>query len=193
MPEHNLHTETDCWTAIKNDDPQGLGHLYDAYVDKLFISAMLITNDRELAKDAIQEVFIEIWNYRKSLGDIRNSQAYLTKVLRRILFKKQRFNQHIHFAIDTGAMIATEQNAEELIMSSDTEREKQGRLRVAIAELSKRQKEIIELRFYHGLSYDQIAIKMGMNYQSVNNLAFRTYRRLRVAMTPLILAVCFFF
>lgn len=193
MPEHNIQTETECWTGLKNDDPQGLGHLYDVYVDKLFVSAMLITNDRGHAKDAIQEVFIEIWTYRKSLGDIRNSQAYLTKVLRRILFKKQRFNQQFHFAVDTETIISPEQNAEELIITSEIEREKDGRLRVAIAELTKRQKEIIELRFYHGLSYDQIAIKMGMNYQSVNNLAFRTYRRLRVAMSPLILAVCYFF
>jgi DNA-directed RNA polymerase specialized sigma24 family protein len=48
----------------------------------------------------------------------------------------------------------------------------------------------LELRFYHGLSYYQIAEKLGMNYQSVNNLAFRTFRRLRSAMSPLTVFIC---
>src|SRR5689334_18913934 len=88
-------TESDWWNSLKNDDPQALGHLYDAYVDKLFISAMYITTDRELAKDAIQEVFIEIWHYRKTLSHITNSKAYLTKVLGRILFKKLHQAQYL--------------------------------------------------------------------------------------------------
>ena len=44
----------DWWNDLKNDDPQALGYLYDAYVDKLFLSAMYITTDRELEKDAIK-------------------------------------------------------------------------------------------------------------------------------------------
>src|SRR6476469_7501560 len=99
MPRFSSKPEIEWWNDLKNDNPQGLGHLYDAYVDKLFISAMHITTDRELAKDAIQEVFIEIWNYRKSLGEISNSRAYLTKVLGRILFKKLR-KSHLYVVDD---------------------------------------------------------------------------------------------
>ncbi len=187
MPRPSSKPDFDWWNNLKNDDPQALGHLYDAYVDKLFISAMYITTDRELAKDTIQEVFIEIWNYRKSLGDITNSRAYLTKILGRILFKKLR-KAHLYIVDEIAETISTDPNAEERIISSDDESENHHRLNAAISGLSKRQKQILELSFYQSLTYEQIAKKLNLNYQSVNNLAFRTFRRLREAMTPVIIA-----
>ena len=78
----------DCWARLKEGDPSALGELYDCYVDKLFLAASAITNDRELVKDSLQEVFIEIWHYREAIGPIQYPQAYLTKVLRSILAKK---------------------------------------------------------------------------------------------------------
>lgn len=189
MPDQNTHTETKCWTCIKNDDPRGLGQLYDAYVDKLFISAMIFSSDRELSKDAIQDVFIQVWNYRKTIGDITNTQAYLTRILRRILVKKIKNNQSTVYLEDAASVLTSTQNTVERIIYSETKTEEMSRLRHAVASLTKRQREIIELRFFQGLTYDQIANRMGMNYQSVNNLAFRTFRRLREAMSPVILLI----
>jgi RNA polymerase sigma factor (sigma-70 family) len=180
-------TDSDWWNDLKNDDPQALGHIYDAYVDKLFISAMYITTDRELAKDAIQEVFLEIWHYRKTLSNITDTKAYLTKVLGRILFKKLR-KAHLFIVDEPSETVSPDQNIEERIISSDNEMENYRRLKVAISKLSKRQKQILELSFYESLTYEQIANKLRLNYQSVNNLAFRTFRRLREAMTPVIIA-----
>jgi RNA polymerase sigma factor (sigma-70 family) len=177
----------DWWNDLKNDDPQALGYLYDAYVDKLFLSAMYITTDRELAKDAIQEVFIEIWKYRKGLGQITNSRAYLTKVLGSILFKKLR-KPHLIAVDEISETVSNDLNVEERIISLDNDLENHHRLNAAISKLSKRQKLILELSFYQSLTYEQIAVKLNLNYQSVNNLAFRTFRRLREAMTPVIIA-----
>lgn len=186
MVEETSHTDADCWAGLKNDDPQALGHLYDAYVDKLFLAAMRLTDDRELAKDALQEVFIEVWTYRKSINEIRNTNAYLTKILRNILFRKFKVNTHLSLVMAPPTLPSPDQNAEELIISSDTDKEKQTRLQNAVSVLTKRQKQILELRFYEGMSYEQIAKKLGMNYQSVNNLAFRTFRRLRNVISTLI-------
>ncbi len=59
-----------------------------------------------------------------------------------------------------------------------------------MSNLTSRQILILKLRFYEGLSYEQIADKLSMNYQSVNNLAFRTIMRLRQNMYSLILLAC---
>lgn len=187
MPRLSSKLDSDWWNNLKNDDPQALGYLYDAYVDKLFLSAMYITTDRELSKDAIQEVFIEIWKYRKSLGQITNSRAYLTKVLGSILFKKLR-KPRLITVDEISETVSNDINVEERIISLDNDLENHHRLNAAISKLSKRQKLILELSFYQSLTYEQIAAKLDLNYQSVNNLAFRTFRRLREAMTPVIIA-----
>jgi RNA polymerase sigma factor (sigma-70 family) len=189
MPAQIPHNQNDCWNRLKAGDPDALGYLYDTYADKLFISALRMTEDRELAKDSLQEVFIEIWNYRKTLGVIEHSQSYLLKVLRSILLKKLRKETYLSHVLTTDELLSTEKNREEMIISSDTETEDKNRLKRAFSILTKRQKLILELRYYHGLTYDQIAEKLGMNYQSVNNLAFRTIRRLRTSMSLLLIFI----
>jgi len=167
------------WNRLKKSDVQSLGYFYDKYVDRLFIAAMRITDNRELAKDTIQEVFIELWNYRKTLGDIIHSYSYLIKVMRSILFKKLKKENRISRSPLDESFAFSEQSIEDIIISADIDKEKKSRLHRALSNLTSRQKLVLEMRFYQGLSYDQIADKLSMNYQSVNNLAFRTILRLR--------------
>jgi RNA polymerase sigma-70 factor (ECF subfamily) len=163
-----------------------LGFLYDKYIDKLFVAAMLTTKDRELAKDSVQEVFIELWNYRHTLADIQYSQSYLTKVLRSILFKKlKKENPAYHFQLQD-AFISPEETIENIIISRDTGNEKKNSLEKALSQLSTRQKQLLQLHFEEGLSYEQIVVKLKINYQSVNNLAFRTILRLRNLISGII-------
>ena len=143
------------------------------------MAAMRITDNRELAKDTIQEVFIELWNYRKTLGDIIHSYSYLIKVMRSILFKKLKKENRISRSPLDESFAFSEQSIEDIIISADIDKEKKSRLHRALSNLTSRQKLVLEMRFYQGLSYDQIADKLSMNYQSVNNLAFRTILRLR--------------
>ena len=167
------------WNRLKRSDVQALGYFYDKYVDRLFMAAMRITDNRELAKDTIQEVFIELWNYRNTLGDIIHSYSYLIKVMRSILFKKLKKENRISRSPLAESFAFSEQSIEDIIISADIDKEKKSRLHRALSNLTSRQKLVLEMRFYQGLSYDQIADKLSMNYQSVNNLAFRTILRLR--------------
>ncbi len=178
------------WARLKKDDPQALGFLYDKYVDKLFLSALRTTSNRELAKDAVQEVFIELWNYRHTITDIQYSQSYLAKVLRGILLKKlKKENEAYHYELEE-SFVSPEESIENIIISSDTDREKKYRLKEALSNLSNRQKQLLELHFKDGLSYEQIAEKLSINYQSVNNLAFRTILRLRSLMYCVLFCIC---
>jgi RNA polymerase sigma factor (sigma-70 family) len=175
----------DCWDCLKKGDPAALGELYDAYVDRLFLVASGFTDQRELAKDALQEVFVELWHYRETLGDIQYPLAYLTKVLRSILIKKLKKEAPIrHYSVEE-IPLHQETSHEDNLMTADADHEITLRLNQAMAQLTTRQKLILRLHYYEGLSYEQIAEKLSMNYQSVNNLAFRTIRHLRSIMCML--------
>ena len=179
MIEKVPYTDTVYWNRLKKGDPQALGYFYDKYVDRLFVAAMRITDKRELAKDALQEVFIELWNYRNTLSDIIHSYSYLVKVMRNILIKKLKKESLTSYSLTEESLVGSEQSMEDIIVSSDTDKEKRTELHRALSNLTSRQKLVLEMRFYQGLSYEQIADKLSMNYQSVNNLAFRTILRLR--------------
>ncbi len=180
MPIQNI--DSIYWNRLKQGDSGALGILYDKYIDKLFLTALRTTDNRELAKDAVQEVFIDIWNYRDTLCDILYSESYLTKVLKNILLKKIKKENVAHSYQLQASLISPEQDIESLIISRDTAIEKSAKLTDAIAKLSARQKQVLELHFDEGLSYEQISKKLHINYQSVNNLFFRSILRLRNLM-----------
>lgn len=170
------------WNDLKNGDPAALGFLYDKYVDKLFATAYRLTKNRELARDAVQEVFLEIWQYRHSITEVQYSQSYLSKVLLSLALKKiKKEKLAVHKELED-SLVAPEPNIENLLVSRDLEQEKKTRLANAIAKLTDRQKQVLQLHYTDGLSYEQIAEKLSINYQSVNNLAFRTISQLRNLM-----------
>ncbi|MNY62107.1 RNA polymerase sigma factor [compost metagenome] len=58
-------------------------------------------------------------------------------------------------------------------------------MRHAVASLSDRQKEVINLRFYHGMSLDEISELMGLSKQGVSNLLYKAYAVLRTRLGEL--------
>lgn len=178
------------WGRLKNGDAQALGFLYDKYVDKLFAVAMQTIENRELAKDAVQEVFVELWNYRLSISEIQYSQSYLVKVLRSILYKKIKKENRLHHFPLEDTFISPEENIETRLISTDADQEQKRSLKHALTKLSLRQKQVLHLHYDEGLSYEQIAQKLNIRYQSVNNLAFRSILRLRDLMFACCIVFC---
>ena len=191
MTEHIQNEDAAYWRRLKSNDPEALGYLYDKYVDKLFMSAMRTCNgDRELAKDSVQEVFIVIWNYRHSIADAQYPEKYLSKVLRSIVIKKLKKEKALTHAPLEESFVSPDQDIESLWVSRDSKNEKSNRLQQALDKLSQRQKQVLDLHFNRGMSYEQIAEMLSINYQSVNNLAFRSILRLRSLMVSLLLCFC---
>ena len=179
MTENTSNSDQVYWKLLKDGDASALGYLYDRYVDRLFICALRITRNRELAKDAIQEIFVQLWKYRASIGDITYPQSYLLKMLTRNLAKDLKKEKYINVFTIEDTLISSDANVEDLMVSKDSSNEKKHLLQFALRKLTKRQKILLQLHFYDGLSYKEIAKKLRMNQQSVSNLAFRTIVRLR--------------
>ena len=183
--------DTECWSRLKRGDPQALGILYDHHAERLFAKALALCNDRELAKDALQEVFIEIWNYRATISEVRHTYFYLERVLKNHLFKKLKVRNLVTYFDSEDDVLDLEENREDILIGRETELDKKTRIQRAMAELTWRQRQVLQLRFYEGLSYKQIAVRLKMNYQSVINLTFRTMLRLRTLLSAWLLI--FFF
>jgi len=184
MSDCIFQNDAACWRQLKEGNSQALGYLYDLYVDKLFHTAIKMTDNRELAKDALQEVFIEIWHYRHSIGEVNHSYSYLAKVLKSIILKKVKTKIVINTMADSEQRVDEDLNVEQAIILTDMVTEQKSRLNKALSQLTTRQKQVIRLRFFEGFTYEQIAVKLSMNYQSVNNLAFRAMLNLRKQMHP---------
>ena len=168
----------DLWQQSKAGDSVAFCRLADKLYRTLFNYATSFTSDREYIKDAIQELLIHIWEKRQTIN-IQFVTIYFLKSLRNQLLQEFRRNKHPFLGIDEIDEITDYQTIETEIEENETYSESQRRVRLAINELPKRQKEAIFLKFYEGLENEQIADLMQVNRQSVANLLFKAITTLK--------------
>lgn len=76
-----------------------------------------------------------------------------------------------------------------MIIAQELNQEQAAQLKRAFDKLTAKQKEILYLRFYQGLDYEQIAEVLDMKYQSLRNAVSRAIKNLRGDMVIILLAL----
>lgn len=171
------------WNGVSASDEASFNSLMHRHYQPLFRYGVRIHADAELVRDAIQEVFISVWERRNRLPEIDSVRSYLLGSLRkRILFELrqsrwERLEEEAeHFHVDF--------SFDHVLISREEDMLTRHKIEGFLNSLPPRQKEIIHLRFYQNLSCEEIAEVMKMNRQSVYNLLHETLRRLRHQWGP---------
>lgn len=172
--------EQTLWKDMISGNKKSFEDLYKQYFQALINYGFRITKNENLIEDAVQELFISIWNNRTNLSEVNEVKFYLFRSLKnRILrqLEKDVFDksEDIDVYLDFLNSISEEQkkiDSEQFDANLDT-------LQRAIAHLPIRQQEVINLKYYHDFTLDEIAKLMDVNKQSVSNLLFRSYAILR--------------
>ncbi len=84
---------------------------------------------------------------------------------------------------------AAEWAVDEQIIAQELSEEQARQLKQAFSNLTGRQREALFLRYYQGLSYEEISDIMDVRYQSLRNLISTALKRLREHMIPLWLII----
>lgn len=171
------------WERFKKDDNKAFFSLYDQYFDALYIYGMHFSRDKELIKDCIHDLFLDLYKYRKHLTETDNIRFYLSRSLRRLIYKEQaqKFSvlsdEQILFQNDI-PVIAFEDN----IIASETKNEDYKLLSEVMKGLSDRQREGISLKFEQNLTYKEIAGILGISVESARTCIYRALKNLRQAI-----------
>ena len=126
--------------------------------------------DKEFVKDAVHDLFVEIWNRREYLGDIVSVKSYLLQSLRRNIIRESTRLKWFREADKINDDFDAEFNIESYLINREIETESLKKLKIQLEKLTKRQREAIYLRFTENLSYEEIANAMAINYRSAVNL-----------------------
>ena len=182
----NKLKEMELWRSFKNGDKEAFVLIYRYYFKTLTNYGSRFTSNPLLLEDAVQDLFVSLWRRRDQLGNLGHVESpkfYLLRSLRNQLIRNSRndvFDQaeDIDDFLDHLVSISSEQQTiDQEIVLDQTQK-----VRVAIANLSPRQQEAINLRFYHGMSLDQMAQIMGINKQVASNMLFKAYTVLRLTL-----------
>lgn len=192
-------SEAAVWEAFKQGSKAALDEMYQSSVRSLYAYGCKLTTDTALVEDCIQDMFVEIWEKRKSLGATTSYKFYLFKTLRRKIIHNLSSKKHGDFA-DHIIPIREESHEFQLVLDQ-THTQRKIIIQEAIDSLSIRQKEAIYLRFYDDLSFDEVAEVMNIDVKSVYKMIYKALDGLRNHMpskntlidTLLILLIPLFF
>lgn len=141
---------------------------YLSLAETLYRVAYFMLESETEAEDAVQEVFLKLWESRDSLDGIRSPKAYSITLLKNRCLDRIRRARHLSFPEEL-----PEQPLRHLQDDEMDEKMRLDKVLKAIKALPDRQREILLLRTIEGLSYEEIAQRTGMNYLTLRVLLSR--------------------
>ncbi|GGM94655.1 DNA-directed RNA polymerase sigma-70 factor [Dyadobacter beijingensis] len=181
------------WTEYQSGDMYALAHIMQGYYSDLFHWGVRLHGEREFVKDCIQDMFVNLWKMQQSAaangagpaGGVANVRSYLlvslkTRILRE-LSKKHVTHQSM---LSDEYSFSVEFSSDLRLIDEEHEIYQVRKLECVLNSLSERQKELIYLRFYQSLSFEQIAEVMNLSRQSVYNLLQKSLGSLRKHYQP---------
>ena len=185
MPNSLHSSDRELWQQLRNGDIHALGELFSRYHNKLYAYGMKLSSSEALVLDAIQEVFVQVWNLRLQLADACFISSYLFRSVRNEIYRQAGLKKRF-FTWEASAdkeAITISFSREDLVMQKEVSREMREFIVQALNKLAARQKEAIYLKFYFGLSNTEIADVMSLQDQSVRNTLYEAIKLLRQIIT----------
>lgn len=190
-PKTDLRTHSDdiaLWQSVSKGNDLAFSNLYQRFSNLLFNYGMHICYNRELVKDCIQELFTNIWNRRETLSEIDSVKHYLFKSFRNLLI--QHINRKRKLFVDlkeNDECLDFDLSFEDELVAKEYRQEAERKINHGLSKISKRQREILILKFFNDLSYVEIASIMSITPASAHNLISKALQCMRVVVKSLIL------
>jgi len=181
------------WQEYRAGDIYALAKLMQRYYADLFHWGMRLHADREFVKDCIQEVFVNLWKIQDTISSVENVRSYLLVVLKTRILRELSKTHGAHQAdLSDDYSFSVEFAADIRLIEEEHEVYQIRRLERVLNHLPQRQKELIYLRFYQNLSFEQIAEVMHLGRQSVYNLLQKSLNSLRKNWTICTVGLLFY-
>ncbi|WP_255462813.1 RNA polymerase sigma factor [Flavobacterium sp. GP15] len=187
--KNSNHLDDDIlWSNVKMGDEKAFSHLFEKHYAHLIRYGNSLSPLKDKVQDCVQEVFTDIWIYRESISESIVVKAYLLSSVRKRIARHQERDRFFGktTSIDTIEFLL-DFSIEHDLIADETTANKVFNLNKLLNELPSRQKEALYLRYHQGLSVDEIASTLDVNYQSANNLLYRAVLNLRKDWKDIIL------
>lgn len=172
-------TDMELYERVRQKDQAALEMLYDRYERILYAFVLQLTQDRDLAEEAMQEVFIKLWRgggiYDETKGKFRSWLFTMSRHVAIDLIRKRKPDLQLEESF--AEAIPSPSPSVEAEVEWQEER---SQIETAMAGLSAEQQQVVRLMYFQGLSQQKIADTCGIPLGTVKGrirLALKQLRR----------------
>ena len=163
---------------IRSGDREALGTLYDQYASMALAIALRVVTDRTAAEDVVHDAFVTVWTKIALFDPRRGSlRSWLLVVVRnRAIDRARAWRPTVEVGeADAQSLLASPPNP---TWAAAIARVSASDVRAAIGALPAEQREAIELAYFGGHTYREIAVITGVAQGTASG-------RLRLALAKL--------
>lgn len=156
---------------VQDGDVAAFRQLYDRYKTQLFLYCLRMVNDRDAAKDVLQDIFIRIHTRREQYKAGTNFPGWIHTIARNLCLNARRDAREHQSFDDSMPYASAEAGTGDVALRQ--------RLADEIARLPVLYREALVLREYEDLSYQEIADTLGATMATVKFRIFKAREMLR--------------
>ncbi len=190
--------EKELWKAFQNGSRDAFEEILRIFYRPMFDYGFRFQKDHDQLSDDIHDLFLSLWDRRAFLTPTANLKLYLFSALRNQIWRAKKrlsLTEELPDEEDESPFEETE-HAETTIIHREAISQQLSRIDFVMQKLTKRQQEILHLRFFENLSNAQIAEVLNISEPSVYNLLsislklFRSYWNTCFNVLLLLLLIC---
>ena len=148
--------------------------IYLPLTDGLYKVAFYIFESEQDAKDAVQDLYIKLWNSRDTLDNVHNPMGYAIRLLKNMCIDRIR-KESRHPREDLSEDLTAEDTAD----GPQAAKERAERLQRAVRNLPEGQRKVLEMRLLRGMDNEQISKETGMSNLAVRVMISRARKKIR--------------
>ena len=170
-------TDDELLILLQKGNERAFTAIYERYHKLLYVLAYKYLKDNETAKDAVQQIFLKLWESRSLFSIHINLRNYLYTMLKNHLLNEIRNN---YTALEKNYELAQETiEYENEILSKLEEKEMTEQLYRAIDSLPEQKKAVCLYKLKDSLSNQEIAEKMQISIPTVKTHYSQAIKLLR--------------
>lgn len=161
-------TDEDCFSVI-----------YEKCTDTLFSYGVSMGFQKEPCKDAIQDIFYQLYISKDNLTHVQNITAYIFKVFKhRLLHITCKTKEEESIDLHTN-LFTLQVTALDFIIDSERKEIIKNKIELLLNSLSNKQKEVVYLKYIIGLQHKEISQILGIREDSARKQLYRAIEQLR--------------
>ena len=171
---------TEVWFRFRSGDQAAFGEIYEEFIDSLFAYGCRFTRDRELVKDCVQDIFIDLQRLNPNLHHPESLEFYLFKSLKNAIFQRFKESKKIK-SLPIAEMVIFDLhfNIEQDSFEQESDCLRAEKLKQILQTLDHQKRELLFLKFSTGLNYIEIGQLLGINPDTAKKQVYRTLDHLR--------------
>ncbi|ABR50761.1 RNA polymerase, sigma-24 subunit, ECF subfamily [Alkaliphilus metalliredigens QYMF] len=142
--------------------------MYKLYYRDVYRTVYYITKNKELSQDLTNEAYLKAYDKLKTLDDINKFKQWICVIAANLAKNHIRKHSKVisFYPMET---LADDHITEDIVIENMDKEEQKEKLRNSLEQLDPDAKEIITLRYYHHLTYEDVGKALSLKQGTVKS------------------------